>query len=108
MTANIETLASIAAGVMVLAAAVWKVYLRLKSDRRVDGAAEDSYDGYGRILSQMRQEIDRLSRAVNDMGLELERERKARHEAQAENGRLTWRVSVLEAEVRRLGGVVPD
>lgn len=108
MNTNIELLASILAGVMLIAATTWKVWLRVRSDKRGDHAAADSYESYGQVLEQMRKEIDRLSKTVNHLGTELESERKARYEAQRENSRLSLRIHILESEVRRLGGVVPE
>lgn len=83
------------AAIVFLAAAVWKIWLRVRQEVRADGAEKTTLDGYSAIIEQLRTEVRRLSVAVNELGTALEEERRKRRAAEA-------RVSVLEGELEQL------
>jgi len=83
------------AALLLCAAALWKIYLRIRKDTREDHAERTQGDNYAAIIEQLRMEVSRLARAVNELGSELETERRKRHAAEA-------RVSRLESELATL------
>jgi len=99
-----------AALLTVIAAGVWKLWLRLKHDSRADKAesrehaAEDNIAGtYDAILKQLRDEVARLAGTVNLLSQELDVERKARREAQYLAGQLQLRIEILETKLKDAG-----
>lgn len=99
-----------AALLTVIAAAVWKAWLRIKHDSRTDKAesrehaAEGNIAGtYDAILKQLRDEVERLAGMVKSLSEELDEERNARHEAQLLAGQLQLRVESLENRLKQAG-----
>lgn len=99
-----------AALLTVIAAAVWKIWLRLKHDSRNDKAesrdhaSEDHITGsYDAIIKQLRDEVNRLAATVSSLSLELDAERKARREAQISSVELQSRVISLENRLKAAG-----
>ena len=94
----------------VIAAAVWKIWLRLKHDSRTDKAesrdhaSEDKVAGaYDAILKQLRDEVARLAGTVTLLSAELDVERSARREAQFLASQLQLRVESLETKLKAAG-----
>lgn len=85
-----------AALLTVIAAAVWKVYLRLKSDHRTDKAESRVHQAEGDVIETLREEVERLAKSVERLSAELEKERDARWAAEA-------RIAELEHQLRGLG-----
>jgi outer membrane murein-binding lipoprotein Lpp len=102
----IEDNAAIAAGIGLLGAAAWKIYLRIKRDTREDYAEAGQLHGYDAIIKQLREEVNRLAAQVTRMSEDLDAERHARYRAQESESRLQRRVDQLEAQVRSLGGTI--
>lgn len=111
MNVSIDDQAGIAAGLGLAAVTVWKIWLRLKNDKRQDAAGdrenqagESTHQQYGKIIEQLRTEVDRLGKAVNDMSERLRQEQLGRFEAEGQVQLLRAKVSRLESEVRILKG----
>ncbi len=74
----------------VIAFAVWKLYLRLKSDKRSDEEGDREaragavrHEGYGEIIGQLRKEVSRLAAAVDEVEVKLRDEQRARFAVEA-------------------------
>lgn len=87
-----------AALLTITAAAIWKIYLRLKSDNRTDKAESRVHEAEGDLIETLREEVERLGNAVRELSLDLNAERKARWHAES-------RISILESQIRSLGHV---
>jgi len=85
-----------AALLTVIAAAVWKIYLRLKSDHRNDKAESRVHQAEGDVIETLREEVERLAKSVEKLSTDLEKERELRWAAEA-------RISELEHQLRSLG-----
>lgn len=92
-----------AALLTVVAVAVWKMYLRVRRDHRIDGherlerVAENKVAGhYEHLLKQLQAEVDRMREI-------MESEQKARRIAEDEATELRTRVYRLERQVHALG-----
>lgn len=85
-----------AALLTVTAAAVWKIYLRLKSDHRNDKAESRVHDAEGDVIETLRGEVERLAKSVARLSEELDKERESRWAAEA-------RIAELEHQLRSLG-----
>lgn len=112
MMLNLDEQAGIAAALGVLAAGAWKIYLRLKQDKRDDlskgrqAAAESSqFDYYDDIIKNLREEVERLAKSVGNLSTELEKERLARFAAESLAYDLKRKVESLEREVSTLKGL---
>lgn len=91
----------------MIAAAAWKIWLRLKQDTRVDrsdartqqahGAVVDEYD---KVVDTLREEVQRLAQSVERLSRELEEERTARYDAERTARDLRDRVDYLERKLR--------
>lgn len=116
-----------AALLTIIAATVWKIYLRLKSDKRTDDSADREaradaarHVGYGEIIAQLRKEVARLASAVDEVEQKLREEQRARFAveqalmketrariaAEDRAGQLQGRVEQLEREITILRGVI--
>lgn len=99
-----------AALLTVIAAAVWKIWLRLKHDSRNDKAesrdhaSEEHIAGsYDAIIKQLRDEVGRLAGTVKSLSIEVDAERSARREAQLHAIELQARVISLENKLKAAG-----
>lgn len=115
MIVNLDDQAGIAAGLGLFAAAVWKIYLRLKKDTREDSsdkrktqAESNQFDHYDNLIKNLREEVDRLAKSVGLLSVELEKERRARYEAEQISSDLKRKVIFLEFEVNHLKGGLSD
>lgn len=91
----------------MIAAAAWKIWLRLKADTRADrsdvrtqqahGAVVDEYD---KVVDTLREEVQRLAQSVERLSRELEEERTARYDAERTARDLRDRVDYLERKLR--------
>lgn len=84
------------AALLLCAAALWKIYLRIRKDTREEHAEREHYVGYSEIVEQLRTEVRRLSAAVNELGLELESERRKRHLAEGRVSKLEQELAILK------------
>lgn len=98
-----EDAAGKASLITLAVALLWKIWLRLKHDRRTDKAEDREYraddaihDGYGALLTQLRGEVDRLARSVEYLSIELAKEQALRRTGEQ-------RIASLEAKLRALG-----
>jgi len=80
----------------VTAAAVWKIYLRLKHDHREDKSEARTDKAEDSIIENLRAEVERLAQSVRALSEEVDKERRARWTAEA-------RIAHLEAQIRGLG-----
>ncbi len=80
----------------VTAAAVWKIYLRLKHDHREDKAKARTDKAEDSIIENLREEVERLAQSVRALSQQVDAERQARWKAEA-------RIAQLEAQIRGLG-----
>lgn len=94
----------------VVVAAIWKIWFRMRADHRGDRIAivdkdahENIADGYGKLVEQLRAEVDRLARMVTELSQSLDDERLARRQAQQAAAELLARVAQLERQLRDLG-----
>lgn len=99
-----------AALLTVIAAALWKLWLRLRHDTRADKgeareheAKDNVFGGFEQVIEQLRDEVERLGTTVKSMSVELAEEREARIAAEATAQDLRHRVGVLERRLRDLG-----
>lgn len=88
--------AAIAAAVGVLLAALWKVRLWFRHDRRTDLTAEAQHDANDTLIENLRDEVDRLYRLVEELGRRLDTEMSLRRAAEADVARLKIRIEGLE------------
>lgn len=88
--------AAIAAGLGLLAAAVWKIRLWLRQDTRHDRSAETQYEAHDTLVEKLRDEVERLYALVGDLGDRLDDEMNMRRAAETEVNRLRMRVEELE------------
>lgn len=109
LISELQDFAGIAAAAGLLAAGVWKIYLRLKSDTRNDSvnsrkakSEADQYDHYDELIKTLREEVKRLADSVGSLSDELDTERLARHGAEEIASRLKLEVEWLKYEVKRL------
>ena len=99
-----------AALLTVIAAGVWKLWLRLRHDSRNDKSEErdhaiggDIADSYGSLVAQLREEVARLANSVKTISEALDAEREARYAAERLARELKDRVDILERRLRDLG-----
>lgn len=88
--------AALAAAAGVLLAALWKIRLWLRHDRRTDLSAETQHDANDTLIDNLREEVDRLYRLVEELGRRLDGEMALRRTAEAEVARLKIRIEELE------------
>ena len=112
---DLQDHAGVAAALGLIAAAAWKIYLRLKSDSRNDKtdarkseSEVDQYDHYDSLIENLRGEVDRLAGSVGRLSRELDEERRARFAAEDLANSLKLKVEYLEFEVKRLTGARGD
>lgn len=91
------------AGIIFTASILWKVWLRLKADQRNDKAATREHDaegnvigGYDQLIKQLRAEVERLAKDIDE-------EREARYTAEKRSYELQRRVEILENRLHELG-----
>lgn len=106
---EINDYAGIAAALGLLAAGVWKIWLRLKSDTREDSgdarrhkAEVSQFDHYDGLVKTLRDEVERLSELVKEVHKELEEERDLRRKAEDREAELGRKVQSLELQVAEL------
>lgn len=91
----------------MIAAAAWKIWLRLKQDTRVDrsDAREHRSRGhiveeYDKVVDTLREEVARLAANLDRLSHELNDEREARYTAERRAAILQERVDFLERRVQ--------
>lgn len=87
----------------VTVAAIWKLWLRLRHDSREDRAEAREHAAEGDVITVLREEIARLSSAVDTLSSSLDEERRLRFELEQRALALRVRVDQLEAKLRSLG-----
>ena len=93
--------------VMIAAAAVWKIWLRLKQDTRADKSEARDYRArgdivgeYDKVVETLREEVERNARNVERLSRELHDERTARFAAERLVSELQERIEYLERRLR--------
>ena len=94
----------------MIAAAAWKIWLRLKADTRSDKsdardhrARTDIVGEYDKVVETLREEVERLARSVERLSRELQDERTARFAAERLAARLQERLDYLERRLHNGG-----
>lgn len=102
--------AGLAALITLVIAAIWKLWLRARSDHRNDQLGmvdRDSHKhiaaGYDQLVEQLRNEVSRLAATVSELSIALDEERTARYHTEAQSNQLQQRVMALEDRLRALG-----
>lgn len=104
------------AGAVLAVAGLWKAYLKVRGDRRIERGDDAAEHGYALTISTLEKTVERLDALVSVlnhrldvMGKRLEEEmdahRQARHtarDAEQTAVALRHRVAMLEQEVREL------
>ena len=80
----------------MIAAAAWKIWLRLKQDTRVDRSDAREHRARSDVVETLREEVARLSQSVDRLSGELDSEREARYAAERRSHLLQERVDFLE------------
>lgn len=94
----------------MIAAAAWKIWLRLKQDTRNDRSEVREHKAHGSIVTEydkvvetLREEVSRLAQTLDKLSEELGEERKERYAAEQRSRALQERVETLERKLRALG-----
>lgn len=92
----------------MIAAAAWKIWLRLKHDARADKsearehqARGDIVSEYDKVVDTLREEVERLAHTVARLSTELEQERRARQQAELRANQLQERLDYVERQLRK-------
>lgn len=94
------------AGAVVGLAGAWKLFMHARRDQRADQSGAEQQGGYSVLVGELRDEVDRLSKLMREMGTRLDVEIAKRREVEAENHALKLRVAHLEIVVTSLGGTI--
>ncbi|MCC6489135.1 MAG: hypothetical protein IT364_16670 [Candidatus Hydrogenedentes bacterium] len=91
----------------MIAAATWKIWLRLKADTRADKSEVHTQRAHGvvvaeydKVVETLREEVARLAQSVERLSRELEEERVARYDAERIARELRDRVDYPERKLR--------
>lgn len=91
----------------MIAAAAWKIWLRLKADTRADRSDVHAQKAHGYVVAEydkvvetLREEVERLAQSVERLSRELNEERTARYDAERTARDLRERVDYLERKLR--------
>lgn len=99
--------AAILASLAVIAAALWKVRLWMRQDKRADKSAETQHEAHDDLVMNLREEVGRLYELIEDMGKRLDAEMRLRRDVENENATLKRRVADAERRIAELEGKVP-
>lgn len=80
----------------MIAAAAWKIWLRLKQDTRTDRSDARDHQARSDVVGTLREEVARLAQSVERLSIELDSEREARYAAERRSHLLQERVDFLE------------
>ena len=95
-----------AATIAVGFAAAYKLWFWGRKDLREDRSGSRQSSGYGALVDELQQEVDRLAKMVRDLSTRLDNEISQRREVETENHDLRLRLAHLEAIAKAQGWTI--